>query len=157
MKKLAVVGTLALSLALTACGGQSFDNGSREQASQRQAQEAYDRDPNNRSAYNDNLFCNGHTYVPLANDEYQCEDIDHAGIIILPHMSRSKYTTAPKLPVPTSKPVAPKPAAPAVKPPAQAPKPAAPAPKPAAPKPAAPAAPKPAAPAPKAPSVKIGK
>lgn len=152
MKKTIVVGIAVLSLTLTACGNESFND--RGQAPAAPAYSEADRNPNNRSVYNDNTYCNGHTYVPLPGDEYQCEDGDHSGIIILPHTSRSKYTMAPKLTAPSTKPKAPAVTAP--KAPAQAPKPAAPAPKPAAPKPA-PAPYKAPAPAPKAPAPKTGK
>lgn len=147
MKKLIVVGIAALSLALTACGNTSFNDNDRGNSQNTPAVSAHDRDPNNRSAYNNDLYCNGHIYVPLPNDEYQCEDYDHSGIIILPHTSRSKYTTAPKLAVPSTKPKAPVVTAP--KAPAPSVKAPAPAPKPAAPKPAAPAPYKAPAPAPK--------
>jgi len=148
MKKLIIVGVAVLSLTLTACGNQSFNDNDRNK-SQTPAVSAADKDPNNRSVYNNNLYCNGHTYVPLPNDEYQCEDYDHNGIIILPHTSRSKYTTAPKLTAPSKAPVV------APKLPTTAPKAPAPAPKPAAPKPA-PAPYKAPAPAYKAPA-KTGK
>lgn len=102
MKKLVIVGIAALSLTLTACGGQSFDSSSRNNSPQFTQSEM---DPNNRSTYNNSVYCNGHTYVPLPGDEYQCEDFDHSGVVIFPHSPRSKYTTAPKLSVPTTKPV----------------------------------------------------
>lgn len=101
-----------------------------------------DQDQNNRSAFNDDLYCDGDSYVPLPNNEFQCEDRDtHKTKKPTPKVTVPKVTTPAKPAVPAT------PAKPAV--PA--------APKPAAPKPAAPAPYKAPAPAPYKAPAKTGK
>lgn len=133
MKKLVIVGITALSLALTACGGQSF-NTPAQQYQQGPAGSDTDWDLDHSSVWNNQQYCHNGVYNPLPNGQYSC--------------TLNGTTSNPTV----------RPAAPVIPPKViqQAPKPAAPAPKPAAPKPAAPA-PKAPAPAPKAPAPKTGK
>lgn len=76
MKKLVLAGTAALTLALTACGGQSFntpDNGYDYGGySSTGGYQSSDWDLNNPSIYNNNTYCNGGTYTPMSNNQFSC-------------------------------------------------------------------------------------
>lgn len=77
MKKLVLAGTAALTLALTACGGQSFNTPDTDRYdyggySSTGGYSATDWDLNNPSIYNNNTYCNGGTYTPMSNNQFSC-------------------------------------------------------------------------------------
>jgi hypothetical protein len=97
MKKLVVVGIAALSLTLTACGGQNFDTTPNDNYdyggySSNGGYTSSDWDLNSPSIYNNNTYCNGGTYTPLANDQFSC---NRNGVITTP-APRPKVIVPPK-------------------------------------------------------------
>lgn len=77
MKKLAVAGiVLASALTLTACGGSGYNNsgfdGFNDGYSQSGGWNSSDWDMNNPSIWNNNSYCHGGTYQPLAGNQYSC-------------------------------------------------------------------------------------
>lgn len=125
MKKIVVAGIAAAALMLTGCGASGYDGYSTNGG-----YSSSDWDMNNGSMYNNNTYCGGGTYMPMANNQFAC---NRNGVISTPS-ARPVPIVPPKSA--QKAPVAP----PAPKAPAQAPK-----------------APAPKAPAPKAPAAKTGK
>jgi len=84
MKKLILAGTAALALALTGCAGQSFSTPDYDDYNGYSSSGGYsanDWDLNNPSIYNNNTYCSGGTYTPLAGNQYSC---NRSGVISTP-------------------------------------------------------------------------
>lgn len=130
MKKLFVVGIAALSLTLTACGGQSFNTPAQQPVyPQGPAGSDTDWDLDHSSIYNNQTYCSNGVYNPLPNGQYSCT---RNGVVSPPTVRPATPVIPPKIIQQAPKPAAPapKPAAPAPKAPAPAPAPKAPAPAP---------------------------
>lgn len=76
MKKLAVAGiVLASALTLTACGSSGYNSGFdgfNDGYSNNGGWNSSDWDMNNPSVWNNNSYCHGGTYQPLAGNQYSC-------------------------------------------------------------------------------------
>jgi len=73
LKKLAIAGiVLASALTLTACGSSSGYNGFSDGYSTNGGYTDHDWDMNYPSIWNNNTYCHGGTYQPLAGNQYSC-------------------------------------------------------------------------------------
>jgi hypothetical protein len=75
LKKLAVAGiVLASALTLTACGSSGYGgyDGFNDGYSNNGGWNSSDWDMNNPSIWNNNSYCHGGTYQPLAGNQYSC-------------------------------------------------------------------------------------
>ena len=108
MKKFSLIGlALAGSLVLAGCAPEVEYKGPRpDRVAPVSGVSEADQDLNNRSSFNDKTYCNGDTYVPLPNNEFQCEDQDSKKHKVAPS-KKSSAITAPKFSAPKA---APKPA-----------------------------------------------